>query len=126
MAETTITADAVRFIEHVAYQDIPAEALRIGRRCMTDTLGLYLAGGLEPTVQMLAADAVETGGKAEALVLSAGNAKVPAALAARVLGTAGHAHDWDDSQVSHDPAHIYGLLTHPSVPPLTAALVVAQ
>jgi 2-methylcitrate dehydratase PrpD len=51
---------------------------------------------------------------------------VPAALAARVWGTAGHAHDWDDTQVSHDPAHVYGLLTHPSVPPLTAALLVAE
>ena len=33
-------------------------------------------------------------------------------MSARVLGTAGHAHDWDDSQVSYDPAHVYGL-THP-------------
>jgi 2-methylcitrate dehydratase PrpD len=52
--------------------------------------------------------------------------KVPAAAAARVLGTAGHAHDWDDSQVSLDPAHVYGLLTHPTIPPLTSALVLAQ
>jgi 2-methylcitrate dehydratase PrpD len=47
-------------------------------------------------------------------------------MAARVLGTAGHAHDWDDSQVSFDPAHIYGLLTHPTIPPLTSALVMSQ
>jgi 2-methylcitrate dehydratase PrpD len=47
-------------------------------------------------------------------------------MAARVLGTAGHAHDWDDSQVSRDPAHVYGLLTHPTIPPLTGALVTAQ
>lgn len=126
MSETNITAEGARFIENAATKDLSAEALRIGRRCIVDTLGLYLAGGLEPTVQILAEDAVDTGGKAEALVLSAGKAKVPAALAARVLGTAGHAHDWDDTQVSHDPAHIYGLLTHPSVPPLTAALVIAQ
>jgi 2-methylcitrate dehydratase PrpD len=43
-----------------------------------------------------------------------------------VLGTAGHAHDWDDSQVSRDPTHVYGLLTHPTIPPLAAALVMAQ
>ena len=43
-----------------------------------------------------------------------------------MLGTAGHAHDWDDSQVSLDPAHIYGLLTHPTIPPLTSALVMSQ
>lgn len=126
MSETNITAEGARFIENAATKDLSAEALRIGRRCIVDTLGLYLAGGLEPTVQILAEDALDTGGKAEAYLLTAGKTKVPAALAARVLATAGHAHDWDDTQVSHDPAHIYGLLTHPSVPPLTAALVIAQ
>jgi 2-methylcitrate dehydratase PrpD len=58
--------------------------------------------------------------------LSRGGTRVPAPVAARVLGTAGHAHDWDDSQVSTDPAHVYGLLTHPTIPPLTSALVMAQ
>ena len=43
MNDTNITADAARFIENVAYKDIPAEGLRIGKRCMVDTLGLYLA-----------------------------------------------------------------------------------
>jgi 2-methylcitrate dehydratase PrpD len=121
-----VTAAAIRYIEEVEYRGLPGEAIRIGRRCMIDTLGLYLAGGLEPSVQLLAADVVETGGRPDAYVLAAGSAKAPAALAARVLGTAGHAHDWDDTQVSADPRHLYGLLTHPSVPPLTAALVMAE
>jgi 2-methylcitrate dehydratase PrpD len=51
---------------------------------------------------------------------------VPAPIGARVLGTAGHAHDWDDTQVSRDPDHQYGLLTHPTIPPLAAALVIGQ
>lgn len=126
MTSRSMTPEAIRFIETVRYEDLPEEALRIGRRCMVDTLGLYLAGGLEGSVKMLAADAVETGGRPDAYVIAAGKTKAPAALAARVLGTAGHAHDWDDTQVSHDPRHVYGLLTHPSVPPLTAALVLAQ
>ncbi len=126
MPDTNITAAALDFIEGVSFKDLPTEALRIGRRCMIDTLGLYLAGGLEHSVQMLAVDAVETGGRPDALIIAGGNAKAPAPIAARVLGTAGHAHDWDDTQVSHDPAHVYGLLTHPSCPPLTAALVMAQ
>lgn len=121
-----VTASAVEFIEQASYDSLSSEALRIGRRCIIDTLGLYLAGGLEDSVRMLAADALETGGRAEALLIGHGQARVPAALAARVLGTAGHAHDWDDTQVSSDPRHVYGLLTHPSVPPLTAALVMSQ
>ncbi len=121
-----VTRDAISFVETFGYQDLSDEALRIGRRCMVDTIGLYLAGGEEPTVHMLANEAVDTGGREDAYVISAGSAKVPAPMAARVLGTAGHAHDWDDTQVSTDPSHVYGLLTHPSVPPLTAALVMAQ
>jgi 2-methylcitrate dehydratase PrpD len=50
-----VTASAVEFMETASYDNLSAEALRIGRRCIIDTLGLYLAGGLEGSVRMLAA-----------------------------------------------------------------------
>lgn len=125
-ATRAITAAAVEFIESVSYDDLPAEAIRIGKRCLIDTLGVMIAGCSEHSVRILVEDALEQGGKGEALLLSGGQRKAPAAIAARVLGTAGHAHDWDDTQVSHDPAHVYGLLTHPSVPPLSATIAMAQ
>jgi 2-methylcitrate dehydratase PrpD len=34
--------------------------------------------------------------------------------------------DWDDTQLSTTPDRIFGLLTHPTVPPLVAALAVAE
>ncbi|MDH3444084.1 MAG: MmgE/PrpD family protein [Deltaproteobacteria bacterium] len=120
------TAAAAEFVETVTFEAIPSEALRIGTRCLLDGLGLFVAGSEEHSVQILADEAEAMGGKPEALLLGRGAAKVPAPVAARVLGTAGHAHDWDDSQVSRDPAHVYGLLTHPTIPPLTGALVTAQ
>jgi 2-methylcitrate dehydratase PrpD len=120
------TAAAAAFVQNVTWNDIPAEAIRIGTRCLLDGLGLYVAGSEEDSVRLLIEDAVETGGRPEALLLGRGTTKVPAPIAARVLGTAGHAHDWDDSQVSIDPSHMYGLLTHPTIPPLTSALVMAQ
>ena len=120
------TAAAAEFVETIAFNAIPAEAIRIGTRCLLDGLGLFIAGSKEHTVQLLVDDAEQTGGRPDALLLSRKNTKVPAAMAARVLGTAGHAHDWDDSQVSVDPAHVYGLLTHPTIPPLSGALVMAQ
>jgi 2-methylcitrate dehydratase PrpD len=123
---TDITRQALRFVESTNYADLPAEALRIGRRCMVDAVGLYLAGSQEHSVRILVEDALDQGGRGDAALPAAGPAKVPAALAARVWGTAGHAHDWDDTQVSNDPAHVYGLLTHPTIPPLTAALIVAE
>lgn len=121
-----ITAQAIRFIERTTYKDLPEEALIVGRRCMVDTVGLYLAGSREGSVRILIEDALDQGGRADTPLLGTGMQRVPAPLAARVWGTAGHAHDWDDTQVSHDPAHVYGLLTHPSVPPLTAALIIAS
>ena len=103
-----VTADAAAFVEKITFDAIPAEALRIGTRCLLDGLGLFVAGSEEHTVQLLVEEAEQMGGRADALLLSRGNVKVPAPMAARVLGTAGHAHDWDDSQVSVDPAHVYG------------------
>src|ERR1043165_5316175 len=120
------TGAAAEFVERVIFDAIPAEAIRIGTRCLLDGLGLFVAGSEEPTVEILVEDAAATGGRPDALFLSRGATKVPAPLAARILGTAGHAHDWDDSQVSLDPAHVYGLLTHPTIPPLSSALVMAQ
>jgi 2-methylcitrate dehydratase PrpD len=120
------TAAAAVFVESVRLADIPEQGLRIGTRCLLDGLGLFVAGSEEHSVRLLIEEAEQTGGRPDALLLGRGNKKVPAPMAARVLGTAGHAHDWDDSQVSLDPAHIYGLLTHPTIPPLTGALVMAQ
>ena len=125
-AESKTTAAAAEFVEKITIEAIPAEAMRIGTRCLLDGLGLFVAGSEEHTVQLLVEDALELGGRPDALLLSRGNTKVPAPMAARILGTAGHAHDWDDSQVSIDPAHVYGLLTHPTIPPLSSALVMAQ
>jgi len=121
-----ITEQAAHFIETVTFSDIPAAAISIGKRCLLDGLGLFVAGSDHETTLILAEFAAEQGGRQEALLLGHGTLKVPAPLAARVLGTSGHAHDWDDSQVSKDPDHVYGLLTHPTIPPLTAALVISQ
>ena len=124
--ELKTTAAAAAFVENVTLEDIPTGAMRIGTRCVLDGLGLYVAGSDEHSVRILIEEAEQMGGRPDALLLGRGNTKVPAPMAARVLGTAGHAHDWDDSQVSFDPAHNYGLLTHPTIPPLTGALVTAQ
>lgn len=123
---TRITAACAQFVVATRLTDLPPAAIAVARRCMLDTFGLYVAGLHEESVRILIAFAREQGGAPEARLLSGGGRRVPATTAARVLGTAAHAHDFDDTQVSHDPDHVYGLLTHPSVPPLTAALVLSE
>ncbi|MCZ4314305.1 MmgE/PrpD family protein [Comamonadaceae bacterium G21597-S1] len=122
----TLTARCARFIVDTCFEDLPVAALDIARRCMFDTSGLYIAGLHEASTRLLVSFAAEQGGAPQSRLLGAGGQRVPATAAARVLGTSAHAHDFDDTQVSHDPRHVYGLLTHPTVPPLTAALVVAD
>ncbi|WP_366657469.1 MmgE/PrpD family protein [Fodinicurvata sp. EGI_FJ10296] len=124
--QTTITEQAAAFIESARFQDIPQEALHIARRCIIDGVGLFFAGTDEESIGILTDAVKDQGGRGDATLLGQWDTKVPASLAARVLGTAGHAHDWDDTQVSHDPAHVYGLLTHPTIPPLSAAMVMAE
>lgn len=124
--DMAVTEAAAAFCENVTFEDIPEDAIAIGRRCVLDGMGLFVSGADETTVRILAEDAREQSGNPEARLLGCGDVKVPAALAARVLGTSGHAHDWDDCQVSNDPDHVYGLLTHPTTAPLSAAIAVAQ
>src|SRR5258706_14668092 len=92
------TEAAAKFVEDVRYDAIPPEALRIGTRCLLDGLGLFVAGSEEHTVQLLVDEAQETGGRADALLLSRGNTKVPAPMAARMPCPPRPAHDLDASQ----------------------------
>jgi 2-methylcitrate dehydratase PrpD len=125
-ANTTITADVARFIERSQLRSVPEDAVHVGTRCILDGLGLFVCGSGNESTKIQAELAAEMGGREDALLLGCGRLRVPAPFAARVLGTAGHADDWDDSQVSKDPDHVYGLLTHPTIPPLAASLVMAQ
>jgi 2-methylcitrate dehydratase PrpD len=41
-------------------------------------------------------------------------------------GISGHAHDFDDTQLSASPERIYGLLTHPTTPVLSATFALGE
>lgn len=123
--ETQVTAAAAAFVTRTRLAHLPAELLDMATRCITDTVGLYAAGLSERSTQIIVEAARDEGGRPDALLLGAG-LRVPAPAAARALGIAAHAHDFDDTQISRDPAHIYGLLTHPSAAPLSASLAVAD
>lgn len=125
-AASDITAAAVTFLTEARFEALSPEVLEISRRCLLDSTGLVLSGLGVPAIGILAGFAREQGGAGQALLLGEGALRVPVQVAARVLGTAGHVHDFDDTQVSHDPAHVYGLLTHPSIPPFSAALAVSD
>ena len=84
-----MTAEAAKFAVRLQYGDIPKEALEVGRRCILDGLGQIAAGSDTEAVRVIVKDAAEQGGRADAHLLGSAEVKVPAVLAARVLGPAG-------------------------------------
>lgn len=125
---TTITATGavVDFIMRARLADFPAEALTIAKRCIVDGLGVLLAGATQDAGRILHEHVQGADPRAEATVFGPRPFKTGASSAALVNGTAGHALDWDDTQLATSADRIFGLLTHPTVPPLVAALAVGE
>jgi 2-methylcitrate dehydratase PrpD len=125
-AMTQVTKEAAAFVQQLRFEDLPAEALRIGKRCILDGVGLILAGSFQKCTEIVKKHVMRFGKTPEATILGKDSVQVAAELAALANGTAGHAMDWDDTQLSVTPDRIYGLLTHPTIPPLTASLALSE
>ena len=121
-----LTLEVAAFIGSLAYQDIPEDVVALGKKSILDGLGLALCGS-----------AAETGSLSRTYVKSMGLApagssvigsslKVPARFAAFVNGIGIHADDYDDTQLAVAEDRVYGLLTHPTAPVLSAALAMGE
>ena len=119
----SLTEEVAAFVCGFTWDDTSPEVVGIALDHIIDTVGVMLAGALEPVTRLVTAVYGLADGKATVV----GNRERAApALAALVNGTAGHALDYDDTQLSTSPQAVYGLLTHPSTPTLAAALAVAE
>jgi 2-methylcitrate dehydratase PrpD len=120
------TRAVVDFIASTSFADIPSDAIDIGRRCIADGVGVILAGSRTAASDILRAHVREDGSRPESTTLGRGSFQTRAASAALVNATSGHAHDSDDTQLSTAADRIFGLLTHPTIPPLAASLAVGE
>jgi 2-methylcitrate dehydratase PrpD len=125
-SDSKITDEVVAFVAAATFSDFPAEAIRIGKRCVLDGLGLMLAGSAQDCTRIVREFSLNSGQGSGATAFGKDSVKLSAALAALVNGTAGHAMDWDDTQLSTTPDRTFGLLTHPTIPPLAGSLAVAE
>jgi 2-methylcitrate dehydratase PrpD len=120
------TGAVVDFIMRARREDAPPEAIALAKRCVVDGLGVMLAGSTTPASR-IQRDVVRSGGGAgEATSIGAEPLRTTAASAALLNGLSGHALDFDDTQLSTTADRIFGLLTHPTIPPLAAALAVGE
>jgi 2-methylcitrate dehydratase PrpD len=108
------------------FDDVPAEAVRIAKRCILDGLGLILAGSNQTCTEILHQSYTSYSLVDGATAFGDKPMSFPAPIAALLNGTAGHAMDWDDTQLSSSSDRIFGLLTHPTIPPLSASLAISE
>ena len=120
------TPAVIRFIEQARYDEFPAEAISIAKNCIIDGLGVMLAGSTQTAGQILQSFAKDADTNAEATVFGPTPIKTSVSYAALANGTSGHALDWDDTQLATSADRIFGLLTHPTIPPLVATLAVGE
>ena len=124
--EQRVTGEVVEFIAGARLTAFPAEAVAIAKRCIIDGLGVMLAGATQEVGHILRAHVAESDTRDHSTVFGTAPMRTGAASAALVNGTSGHALDWDDTQLATSADRIFGLLTHPTVPPLVAALAVGE
>ncbi len=126
MTQRSLTEAAAAFAVGLRFEDIPADAIGIAKRCILDGLAVQIGGSEQEAIKVMDRYIRSIGGAGQSRVVGNAELRVPAHLAALWNGLAGHAMDWDDTQLSEAPGRAYGLMCHPTVPPLSAALAVAD
>ena len=120
------TGAVLDFIDRSRWGDFPAAAIDIAKRCIIDGLGVMLAGSAQDASGILRGYLQDSDARSEATAFGPRPFRTGAASAALLNGTSGHALDWDDTQLATSADRIFGLLTHPTIPPLAAALAVGE
>ena len=124
--QSRATAAVIDFVTQSSLERFPHEAVSLAKQCIVDGLGVILAGS-EARGSAIVREYIRAGREtAEATVLGAETFSCRAASAALANGTAGHALDFDDTQLSSSPDRVFGLLTHPTIPPLAASLALGE
>lgn len=121
-----LTAHVAEFVVNTKLSDIPSEAIELGKKSILDSLGLALSGSKAETAGLIKKYVDSLGcASGTAAVLGSG-AKYPARFAALINGIAIHVDDFDDTQLASAKDRVYGLLVHPTVCVLPAALAMAE
>jgi len=105
------------FTVKTTLDDCPPQALDAVRRATLDSLGVMLAGASEPAARIVR-EMLRTEGATPLCTVVGSSLRTSPASAALANGTAGHAHDFDDTS--------FALMGHPSVPLLAALLACAE
>jgi 2-methylcitrate dehydratase PrpD len=122
-----LTAYVAEFVVNLKFADIPAEPFELGKKSILDGLGLALSGSKAETWGLIQEYLRPFGFPPRGGAAVLGSAvRLPARFAAFANGVAIHVDDFDDTQLASARDRVYGLLVHPSVCVLPAALATAE
>jgi 2-methylcitrate dehydratase PrpD len=122
-----LTAHTAEFVVNLKLADVPSETLELGKKSILDGLGLALSGSKAETWKLIQEYFKPLGFPPSGGAAVLGSAvRLPARFAAFANGVAIHVDDFDDTQLASAKDRVYGLLTHPTVPVLPAALAIAE
>ena len=108
-----LTQEVAAYVAKTRYRDIPSEVVRLAQGFVLDGLGVALAGSTDECSRIIQAHIRQMGGKDDCTIMGT-SLRAPAPKAALANGVAGHAMDYDDTQLSTSKEAVYGLLTHPT------------
>jgi 2-methylcitrate dehydratase PrpD len=112
-----LTLQLAHRVVAVQFSALTPDIKRLVKQCLLDYIGVTLAGVHEPATQLIYAELAEQGGHEQAGVFGC-TQKLPATSAALINGTAAHALDYDDVNIS--------MPGHPSVAILPALLALGE
>jgi 2-methylcitrate dehydratase PrpD len=121
-----ITGAIVDFVQRASVDRVPEKTIVEAKRCLIDGFGVVLAGATVRGSAIVRDHVKASAGPAHATVLGPDRLLVTAAQAALANAASGHAMDYDDTQLSSTPDRVFGLLTHPTVPVLSASLAIGE
>jgi len=111
------TAHIGEYIVKSRGEELPPAALEAAKWAILDTVGVMLAGSVEPPARIVQRLAEAEGGMPLCTIVGTPS-RAGAIWAALANGTAGHALDFDDTN--------FAMMGHPSVPVLAAALAAGE
>ena len=114
------------FVVGTKYADIPPAVLELGKKSILDGLGLAICGSVAETWNLMSAYLQPFGFKEGGATVIGTARKLPPRFAAFANAVAIHVNDYDDTQLAAAKDRVYGLLVHPTVCVLPAALSLAD
>jgi 2-methylcitrate dehydratase PrpD len=121
-----LTSRFAEFVVNTQLTDIPSETIELGKKSILDGLGLALSGSKAETAPLIQQYIGSLGCQPGGAVVLGSATRLPARFAALANGIAIHVDDFDDTQLAVGKDRVYGLLVHPTVCVLPAALAMAE